>query len=104
MTFGASEGPKCTESSLAAGFGRAGTPSISLQPALLKGSSIPVKHIEYFLVARIEEDASGLPLLSAKINHGVMGAPVLLMATAPVQYAHIRPDGVLVVPPGCLRP
>ncbi|MBQ9004369.1 MAG: hypothetical protein IJ087_21220 [Eggerthellaceae bacterium] len=54
--------------------------------------------------ARVEEGAAGLLKLSGKIDHDIMGAPSLLMAMAPVQYAYLRPDGVAVVPPGCLRP
>lgn len=53
---------------------------------------------------RVEEGAASLLKLADKIDSSVMGAPSLLMVMAPVQYAYQRPDGVVVVPPTCLKP
>ena len=54
--------------------------------------------------ARVDEASKGLIALANKIDAGVMGSPSFLMVMAPAQYAFQRPDGVLVVPPACLRP
>jgi len=54
--------------------------------------------------AGIEEGASNLLALSAKIDHAIMGAPSALVVMAPVQYSFCRDDGVVVLSPACLRP
>ena len=52
----------------------------------------------------IEQGAENLQRLAGKIDPSVMGRASFLMVMAPVQYAYQRPDGVVVVPPSCLRP
>lgn len=53
----------------------------------------------------IEEGAKSLRLLASKIDTGKMPSPSFLMVLTGVgQYAYRRPDGVYVVPVGCLKP
>jgi predicted AAA+ superfamily ATPase len=52
---------------------------------------------------QIEEAAQNLLSLKAKINEEKMGLASFLMVITGGQYAYRRPDGVLVVPIGCLR-
>lgn len=53
----------------------------------------------------IEKGASTLKELANKIDTDQMWAPSFLMVLTGIgQYAYIRPDGVYVVPIGCLRP
>lgn len=53
----------------------------------------------------IEKGASTLKELANKIDTNQMWAPSFLMVLTGIgQYAYIRPDGVYVVPIGCLRP
>ena len=52
----------------------------------------------------IEEGAKNLKALSQKIDTGKMKAPSFLMVMTGVgDYAYRRPDGVCVVPAGCLK-
>ncbi|MCL2143494.1 MAG: DUF4143 domain-containing protein [Methanomassiliicoccaceae archaeon] len=51
----------------------------------------------------IEEAAENLLKLKTKINTEKMGEPAFLMVVTGTQYAYARPDGVYVVPIGCLR-
>ncbi len=52
----------------------------------------------------IEDGAKSLKKLASKIDVGKMSEPAFLMVlTATGQYAFQRPDGVYVVPVGCLR-
>ena len=52
----------------------------------------------------IEEGAKNLKALSQKIDTGKMKAPSFLMVMTGVgDYAYQRPDGVCVVPAGCLK-
>lgn len=51
---------------------------------------------------RIEEGAGNLLSLSEKVDHEKMGAPSFLMVLTGGKYAYTRPDGVHVVPLGCL--
>lgn len=51
---------------------------------------------------RIEEGAGNLLSLSKKVDHEKMGAPSFLMVLTGGKYAYTRPDGVHVVPLGCL--
>lgn len=54
---------------------------------------------------KIEEGAASLKSLSAKIDTTRMSSPSLLMVIVAVgKYAYRRPDGVCVVPIGCLKP
>lgn len=54
---------------------------------------------------KIEEGATSLKTLAAKIDTTRMSAPSLLMVLVAVgKYAYRRPDGVCVVPIGCLKP
>lgn len=53
----------------------------------------------------IEKGATILKTLSAKIDTDKMNAPSFMMVLTGIgQYAYRRPDGVYVVPIGCLRP
>lgn len=53
----------------------------------------------------IEKGAKTLKELAAKLDTGKMKSPSFLMVmTAVGEYAYRRPDGVFVVPIGCLRP
>ena len=53
----------------------------------------------------IDKGAATLLELSARIDTDRMHAPSLLMVlTATGDYAYRRPDGIYVVPIGCLRP
>ncbi len=52
----------------------------------------------------IEEGASNLKTLSEKIDTNEMKRPAFLMVlTGTGDFAYRRPDGVCVVPIGCLR-
>ena len=52
----------------------------------------------------IAEGAANLQLLSRKIDTDKMKAPTFLMVlTGTGDYAYRRPDGVFVVPIGCLK-
>lgn len=52
----------------------------------------------------IEEGANNLKILKSKIDINKMNAPSFLMVLTGVgDYAYKRPDGVLVVPIGCLK-
>ena len=51
---------------------------------------------------RIDEGARHLLALSDKVDHSKSGAPAFLMVLTGGQYAYTRPDGVHVVPLGCL--
>lgn len=51
---------------------------------------------------RIEEGARHLMELSRKVDADVSGSPCFLMVLTGGQYAYTRPDGVHVVPLGCL--
>lgn len=53
----------------------------------------------------IEEGARSLKAMEAKIDIEKMNAPSFLMVlTGTGDYAYRRPDGVCVVPIGCLKP
>lgn len=52
---------------------------------------------------QIEEAAVNLLKLKNKINTDKMGEPAFLMVVTCGQFAYRRPDGVLVVPIGCLK-
>jgi predicted AAA+ superfamily ATPase len=51
----------------------------------------------------IEEAAKNLLALKTKVNTDKMKEPAFLMVLTGTQYAYKRPDGVLVVPIGCLK-
>ena len=52
---------------------------------------------------QIDEAAANLLKLSEKVDIGKMNSPSFLMVLTGGQVAYQRPDGVLVVPIGCLR-
>jgi len=52
---------------------------------------------------QIEEAAANLIKLSNKVDAEKMNLPSFLMILTRGQVAYRRPDGVLVVPIGCLR-
>lgn len=52
---------------------------------------------------QIEEAAANLLKLASKIDEDKMGSPSFLMVLTGGEYAYRRPDGVWVVPVGCLR-
>jgi predicted AAA+ superfamily ATPase len=52
---------------------------------------------------QIEEAATHLLALKAKINEGKMGEASFLMILTGGQYAYQRKDGIWVVPIGCLK-
>jgi hypothetical protein len=53
----------------------------------------------------IEEGTKSLKAMAAKIDIEKMNAPSFLMVlTGTGDYAYRRPDGVCVVPIGCLKP
>ena len=53
----------------------------------------------------IEEGAKSLKAMAAKIDIEKMNVPSFLMVlTGTGDYAYQRPDGVCVVPIGCLKP
>ena len=52
----------------------------------------------------VDEGAANLLKLAGRIDHDVMGAPSFLLVITPTHYAYRRPDGVYVVPLGCLKP
>ncbi|MCL2148389.1 MAG: AAA family ATPase, partial [Methanomassiliicoccaceae archaeon] len=51
----------------------------------------------------IEEAAKNLLKLKERVNTDKMGEPAFLMILTGMQYAYRRPDGVMVVPIGCLK-
>jgi predicted AAA+ superfamily ATPase len=51
----------------------------------------------------IEEAAKNLLKLKERVNTDKMREPAFLMVLTGMQYAYRRPDGVLVVPIGCLK-
>ena len=51
---------------------------------------------------RIDDGAKNLIALAAKVDQERSGAPAFLMVLTAGQYAYTRPDGVHVVPLGCL--
>jgi predicted AAA+ superfamily ATPase len=51
----------------------------------------------------IDEAAKNLLKLKEKVNTDKMREPAFLMVLTGMQYAYRRPDGVLVVPIGCLK-
>ncbi|MDR1917740.1 MAG: DUF4143 domain-containing protein, partial [Christensenellaceae bacterium] len=51
----------------------------------------------------IDEAASNLLKLKSKIDESYMKEPKFLMVLTGLNYAYRRPDGVLVVPVGCLK-
>jgi predicted AAA+ superfamily ATPase len=52
---------------------------------------------------QIEETATNLLALKAKVDEEKMGSASFLMILTAGQYAYQRPDGIWVVPIGCLR-
>lgn len=52
---------------------------------------------------RIDEGARHLLALAAKVDERATGAPAFLMVLTGGEYAYTRPDGVHVVPLGCLK-
>ena len=52
---------------------------------------------------QIDEAAANLLKLSEKVDKEKMNNPSFLMVLTGGQLAYTRPDGVLVVPIGCLR-
>lgn len=52
----------------------------------------------------VEEGARNLAKLKDKIDCTLMGEPAFLMVMTVGRYAYQRKDGVVVVPPACLRP
>lgn len=52
---------------------------------------------------QIEEAARNLLAIKEKVNQKKMGAPSFLMVLTAGAYSYCRPDGVWVVPLGCLR-
>jgi hypothetical protein len=53
---------------------------------------------------RIEEAAQNLIKVAGRIDADRMGKPSFLMVLTGTKFAFRRPDGVYVVPLGCLRP
>ncbi|MDD3701370.1 MAG: DUF4143 domain-containing protein [Bacteroidales bacterium] len=53
--------------------------------------------------SQVDVAANNLLALQAKINEKKMGQASFLMVITGGEYAYSRPDGVLVVPIGCLR-
>ncbi|MBQ2623887.1 MAG: ATP-binding protein [Kiritimatiellae bacterium] len=53
---------------------------------------------------RIDEAASNLTKIARRIDEERMGKPSFLMVLTGTKFAFRRPDGVYVVPLGCLRP
>lgn len=51
---------------------------------------------------RIDEGAANLLALARRVDAKKAGAPKFLMVVTGGQYAYTRPDGVHVVPIGCL--
>ena len=54
--------------------------------------------------AEFDKGAKGLTSLKEKVNTAVMGEPSFLAILTGVQYGYVRPDGVRIVPIGCLGP
>lgn len=52
--------------------------------------------------SRIDDGAKSLKALASKVDHKRSGTPTFLMVLTAGQYAYTRPDGVHVVPLGCL--
>ena len=52
--------------------------------------------------SRIDEGAGNLKRLAEKVDHKKTGAPSFLLVLTGSSYAYTRPDGVHVVPLGCL--
>ena len=52
----------------------------------------------------IDEAASNLTKIAMRIDEDRMGKPSFLMVLTGTKFAFRRPDGVYVVPLGCLRP
>ena len=52
---------------------------------------------------QIDDAATNLLKLSEKVDKEMMNSPSFLMVLTGGQVAYKRPDGVLVVPIGCLR-
>lgn len=52
----------------------------------------------------VDEGAANLLKLAGRIDRDAMGAPSFLLVITPAHYAYRRPDGVYVVPLGCLKP
>lgn len=52
--------------------------------------------------SRIDESAGNLKRLAEKVDHKRTGAPSFLLVLTGSSYAYTRPDGVHVVPLGCL--
>lgn len=52
--------------------------------------------------SRIDDGAKNLKALASKVDHKRSGTPAFLMVLMAGQYAYTRPDGVHVVPLGCL--
>lgn len=52
---------------------------------------------------QIEEAVENLLKLNDKINTDKMGKPSFLMVLTGGEFAYRRPDGVLIVPIGCLK-
>ena len=70
----------------------------------LKNGSYGLVEIKLGGARLIEEGAKNLKALSKKIDTGKMKAPSFLMVMTGVgDYAYRRPDGVCVVPAGCLK-
>ena len=70
----------------------------------LKNGSYGLVEIKLGGARLIEEGAKNLKALSKKIDTGKMKAPSFLMVMTGVgDYAYQRPDGVCVVPAGCLK-
>lgn len=51
----------------------------------------------------VEEGAQTLAKLSKKVNTTIMGEPSFMAVITPTGYAFRRPDGVYVIPIGCLK-
>jgi hypothetical protein len=51
-----------------------------------------------------DQAAANLLALAGKVDSGRMPDPAFLMVLTAGRYAYRRPDGVSVVPIGCLRP
>ena len=52
---------------------------------------------------QIDEAAEHLKELACKVNEAKMGKPTFMMVLTGGEFAYQRPDGVLVVPIGCLK-
>lgn len=54
--------------------------------------------------SRIDEAATNLTKMAGRIDEARMGKPSFLMVLTGTKFAFRRPDGVYVVPLGCLKP